>query len=108
MFAKSLRGRANAHLEIVKDDSRLNVDGFYNIMSATESQKIPEEQKAKYFDFNLTVENYPLNFAGYFVAPQVKDITGSFDVDFAMKECFPSLIFQVRSLPKTARLQSTT
>lgn len=89
LFAKNLRGRANAHLEIAKDDSRLNVDGFYNIMSATASQKIPEEQKAQYFDFNLTVENYPLNFAGYFVAPEVKDITGSFDVNFAMKGMFP-------------------
>lgn len=88
-FAKSLKGRANAHMDIYKGNSRLKVDGFYNIGAASNSQKLPENQKAKYVDFKLEVENYPLDFASYFVAPEVKDIEGSFDVNFGLKGMFP-------------------
>ena len=89
LYAKNLRGRLNAHMEIVDENRSLILDGFYNINSATESQKIPEDQKAKYFNFDLTVEDYPLDFVRYFVAPEVKDIVGSFNVNYNMKGMFP-------------------
>jgi hypothetical protein len=89
LFAKDLKGRANAHMNIFDENSSLKVSGFYNIKSASESKKIPEEQKAKYFDFKLTVDNYPLNFASYFVAPEVTNIVGAFDVNFGLKGKFP-------------------
>jgi hypothetical protein len=89
LYTKDLKGRLNTHMVIAKDDIDLTLDGFYNIQSASSSRKIPEDQKAKYFDFNLTVNNYPLDFARYFVAPEVKNIVGTFDVNFFLKGMFP-------------------
>ncbi len=89
LYAKDLKGRLNTHMVIAKDGSDLTFDGFYNIQSASASRKIPEDQKARYFDFKLTVNNYPLDFARYFVAPEVKNIVGSFDVNFFLKGQFP-------------------
>lgn len=89
LYAKDLQGRLNAHMVIEKEEQDLRLDGFYNIRSASASNKIPEDQKAKYFDFKLIANNYPLDFARYFVAPEVKNIVGSFDVNFFLKGTFP-------------------
>ena len=88
--APDLKSKIDANVSIMDHDRTLAVKGFYNLKGPKGIRKIPYNKRAGYLDFNLDVNNYPLAFSEYFIAPGVKDVEGSFDLHLGMEGFFPN------------------
>ncbi|MEL7120791.1 MAG: hypothetical protein AAFO07_15170, partial [Bacteroidota bacterium] len=78
--APDLKSDLHAYATITKEkeNRQLILEGDFKLADAIENPKL-DEQKATYFDFDLGINNFPMAIGEYFVAPNVTDITGTFD-----------------------------
>ncbi len=90
LTAPDVKSRIDAHLLIQDNDRTLEAKGFYNIKGPKGIHKIPYAKREKYLDFTLDVNNYPLAFSEYFIAPGVKNVVGDFKLQVGMKGFFPN------------------
>lgn len=82
-FIPSLKGRAQARLELQRDTSQLIATAFYNLddLVALSGSRIPSDQREGYFDLGVKISGYPLSMARYFIGSTVSNIQGYFMSD---------------------------
>ncbi|HMQ46693.1 MAG TPA: translocation/assembly module TamB domain-containing protein [Saprospiraceae bacterium] len=69
------------YLNISRDTAQMIVEGKFNPSNLRPGDKIPNAQRANYFDFYLDVTNFPLNIAEYWLGDNISNSTGSFSAD---------------------------
>lgn len=80
--AEDLKHPLRGFMTITKDTSQIVVEGKFNPTNLIKgSKKIPIDQQANYFEFDLDISGYPLNIAEYFIGNTVSNTIGDFDAD---------------------------
>ncbi len=81
----SIRERVETSVAISKAGQKILAQGFYNpptYRPAKPPQKNKELHAGKnYFDFDVTIDNFPMDFFEYLLKPSIKETVGTLDVD---------------------------
>jgi len=75
--AQSLSEKFDASLAITKGTTRLLADGHYQPASKEETEKLQED----FFDFDITLNRYPLEIVEYFIGDAVSNTVGHVDAE---------------------------
>lgn len=78
--AKSLKVPATAYLSLTNGDVQVTAEGYYNLPTFPEPVA-PKSMKEKknYFDFDVTLSNFPIRFLEYLLVESIKDTEGRVD-----------------------------
>jgi hypothetical protein len=79
--AKDLDSPYEAYLAITKESeaAQLIAEGYFNPKDQNIRRRSAEENKAKYFDFDLDVTGFPMSIAEYWIGSSVSNTVGRFD-----------------------------
>ncbi|MFK7932384.1 MAG: translocation/assembly module TamB domain-containing protein, partial [Saprospiraceae bacterium] len=78
--AETIRSKAKARLEIAKGDMQLKLAGTYNLPNF-QSESTADSERANYLDFDLDVQQYPVDILEYFIGDAISNTVGKFDID---------------------------
>ena len=79
--AADLKSPFQAFLSITKDTAQLLAEGTFNPADIGQGEKIPDAQRANYFDFNLDIVGFPVRIAEYWIGSSVSNTVGSFNAN---------------------------
>jgi hypothetical protein len=79
-LAEDLEHPFNGYLEITKENSQFIAEGTFNPKTPP-GEKMPVEEQANYFDFDLRISGYPAAISEYFIGETVSNTVGTFDAD---------------------------
>lgn len=84
--AGDIHDRATASLALTKGSTRLTAEGTYQLPAAAENQSTKKGENAQdnYFNFNVSLNRYPLDIAEYFLAGAISNTKGYINANFTL------------------------
>ncbi len=88
---KNLKNPLDVTINLDKDDRSLLAKGNF-----TPGYVTPNKTEQNYFDFDIIIKKYPVDFAEYFLSPNINNTVGFFDANLNLK-----------GVPKTPNIDGT-